>query len=297
MTLDQYLVLVTIVESGSFRAAAERLHRAQSAVSYSIKTFEDQAGITIFDRSHYRPNLTPQGQEIYHRAKALLSQADQLQQFCQHLGKGLEPEIRLSISFICPMTPLIPILQGFARDFAETNLKLAVTHMDQPICDLLAGETDLAISDLFEWDERLHVISWLNVRLVPVAAPIYPLAQLKEELSESQLQQYTQIIVSTTPKPEDGRSAALIRGGKRWTVTQFPTKIEMLKASLGWGFMPEHLIGDELAKGNLVVLPFLEPLIREFFICRRKSHSLGPAGSYIWQQLQKKRDTSSNSLS
>ena len=37
MTLDQLKVLAAIVETGSFRAAADRLHRAQSAVSYAIK--------------------------------------------------------------------------------------------------------------------------------------------------------------------------------------------------------------------------------------------------------------------
>lgn len=286
MTLDQYLVLVTIVESGSFRAAAEILHRAQSAVSYSLKNLEEEAGITIFDRSSYRPQLTPAGQEIYHRAKALLSQADRLQTFCSQLAKkGLEPEIKLSISFICPMTPLIPILQNFAENFSETNLKLAVTHMDQPIRDLLSGDTDIAISDLFEWDESLRFIPWVKVRLVPVAAPTYPLAQLDKASFESDLKLYTQIIVSTTRQPEDGRSAGLVRGARRWTVTQFPTKADMLTASLGWGFMPEHLIEQELTKGSLKILPFLDPIERDFYICHRKSHTFGPAGHYIWEQL------------
>lgn len=291
MTLDQYLVLVTIVESGSFRAAAERLHRAQSAVSYSIKTFEEEVGVVIFDRSSYRPTLTPQGREIYHRAKALLAQADSLQQYCEQLAKGMEPELKLSVSFICPMLPLIPVLQDFALNFTATNLKLAVTHMDQPIQDLLAGETDLAISDLFEWDERLHAIPWAKVRLVPVSSPEFTLAKMSQAPSEDELKQFTQIVVSTTPRPEDGRSAALIKGAKRWTVTQFPTKTEMLKATLGWGFMPEHLIKEELASGSLLILPFLEPIERDFYICRRKSHMLGPAGRYIWDQLQQKNSS------
>ena len=41
-TIDQYKTLITIVEKGSFRAASESLHKAQSAVSYNIKSLEEE---------------------------------------------------------------------------------------------------------------------------------------------------------------------------------------------------------------------------------------------------------------
>ena len=51
MTLDQLEAVHAIVERGSFRAAAEQLHRSQPALSASVKNLEDEFGIRIFDRT------------------------------------------------------------------------------------------------------------------------------------------------------------------------------------------------------------------------------------------------------
>ena len=64
VTLDQLLVLSKIAETGSFRAAAGVLHRAQSAVSYAIKNLEDELGVELLCRDQYRPTLTPAGEAV-----------------------------------------------------------------------------------------------------------------------------------------------------------------------------------------------------------------------------------------
>ena len=43
-SVDQLLVLLTVVEEGSFTGAARRLRRATSAISYAIDTLEAQLG-------------------------------------------------------------------------------------------------------------------------------------------------------------------------------------------------------------------------------------------------------------
>ena len=61
-SVDQLLVLLTVVEEGSFSAAAKRLRRATSAISYAIDTLEAQLGLPLFDRGTTRkPRLTPVG--------------------------------------------------------------------------------------------------------------------------------------------------------------------------------------------------------------------------------------------
>ena len=53
-SIDQLLVLLTVVEAGSFTAAAKRLGRATSAISYAIDTLEAQLGLSLFDRGTTR---------------------------------------------------------------------------------------------------------------------------------------------------------------------------------------------------------------------------------------------------
>jgi DNA-binding transcriptional LysR family regulator len=50
-TLEQLRVFLTVVEAGSFTAAAKRLGRAVSAVSYTIGNLEQQLGFSLFDAS------------------------------------------------------------------------------------------------------------------------------------------------------------------------------------------------------------------------------------------------------
>jgi Bacterial regulatory helix-turn-helix protein, lysR family len=58
-TLDQLKVFLTIVETGSFAAAARALNRATSVVSYAVANLEAQLGFPLFDRDSTRkPQLT-----------------------------------------------------------------------------------------------------------------------------------------------------------------------------------------------------------------------------------------------
>ena len=80
LDLDSVRVLNTIVEQGSFAAAAKVLHRAQSAVSYQIRKLENSLNLTILYRSEYVAVLTPEGKAILSEGKRLLAQAEHIEQ-------------------------------------------------------------------------------------------------------------------------------------------------------------------------------------------------------------------------
>ncbi|MFU1682300.1 LysR family transcriptional regulator [Phaeobacter piscinae] len=61
MKHDQLIALDAIVSTGTFRGAAERLHKSQSAISHTIRQLEDQLELELFSREAYRPVLTPAG--------------------------------------------------------------------------------------------------------------------------------------------------------------------------------------------------------------------------------------------
>jgi DNA-binding transcriptional LysR family regulator len=78
-SVDQLLVLLAVAEAGSFTAAAKRLGRATSAVSYAIDTLEAQLGLSLFDRGTTRkPKLTPQGEAVVSEARAVAHSVETL---------------------------------------------------------------------------------------------------------------------------------------------------------------------------------------------------------------------------
>jgi molybdenum-dependent DNA-binding transcriptional regulator ModE len=94
-SVDQLLVLLTVVEEGSFTGAAKRLRRATSAISYAIDTLEAQLGLTLFDRGTTRkPKLTHAGEAIVSEAKAVAHSVETLRARAQGLLEGLETEAR-----------------------------------------------------------------------------------------------------------------------------------------------------------------------------------------------------------
>jgi len=68
---------LTVVATGSFISAAERLHVTQSTVSARIHTLEDQLGCTLFVRNKAGTTLTPAGRQFQKHASALVRTVEQ----------------------------------------------------------------------------------------------------------------------------------------------------------------------------------------------------------------------------
>ena len=84
-------------------------------------------------------------------------------------------------------------------------------------------------------------------------APTHPLAALPSPLPTSELRRHRQIVVADTSQRLAPRAAGLLGLADVLTVPNLAAKIEAQKAGLGCGFVPAHLVQDELARGELIV--------------------------------------------
>ena len=71
MKLDQLRAFIAVVETGSFRSAADSIHKTQPGISAAVKALEEQYGILLFDRNSYRPTLTAEGHAFFQQSKKL----------------------------------------------------------------------------------------------------------------------------------------------------------------------------------------------------------------------------------
>ena len=67
ISLDHWSVLVSVVESGSYAKAAERIHKSQSTLTYAVQQLERLLDIKVFQRQGRRSVLTPAGELLYRR--------------------------------------------------------------------------------------------------------------------------------------------------------------------------------------------------------------------------------------
>lgn len=72
MDIAQARTFLEIAETGSFVAAAARLHVTQTAVSARIRSLEDQIGRRLFVRNKAGARLTPAGERFLRHARTLV---------------------------------------------------------------------------------------------------------------------------------------------------------------------------------------------------------------------------------
>src|SRR6476660_7671549 len=87
--LSTLRVVVAAADLGSISAASERLQLAVAAASSRITALEASLGFRVFERSSRGVQLTPAGQMLVQRSRALLTDADRLAQHLRGYSEGL----------------------------------------------------------------------------------------------------------------------------------------------------------------------------------------------------------------
>ena len=134
-----------MVETQSFRKAAERLHIAQPPLSTGIRRLETDLGATLFERSKRGVRLTDAGRAILADAQKIAFHAEQLRNTVGALTTGVGG--RLRIGFVGSATyALLPrVLPIFRERYPKVILDLREGTTTQILRDLEAGTLDLGL--------------------------------------------------------------------------------------------------------------------------------------------------------
>lgn len=108
MNLRALRTLVEIDRVGSFAVTAERLSQTLSAVSTQMKALERELDVSLFDRSHRPPMMTPIARRIVEHAKRILVEADAIEAI-QYRDDVLQGVVR--IGFVS--TASVRLMPGF----------------------------------------------------------------------------------------------------------------------------------------------------------------------------------------
>lgn len=280
MTLEQILTLKMIHTTGSFRSASLQMHKAQSAISYAIRSLESEVGFSLFTRDKYRPELTPQGRAFLKKATPLLEQVEALKLTADFLQRGYEPQIRLVVSALFPLPLLTECLKSFQEQYPRTEIQILHDVLSAEE-QLLGGVADLAFGELLNETQALKTKDLVEVTLKPVAASALTQTLSKNKNSRiQQLSQRPQIILTSTGT-DRSKNAAII-SSNNISVQNFESKKQLLLAGLGWGFMPVHLIQDEL-KAKKLIQTHSEEIKIGLRMAHLKKMTAGPCVQHIWK--------------
>jgi DNA-binding transcriptional LysR family regulator len=287
-SIDQLRIFLAVVDEGSFNAAARRMGRAISVISYGMAQLEALLAMRLFEREgSRRPQLTAAGRALLPAARAVTGDMDALLAKARDHHQGLEAELALVIDVMYPPAVLAGLLKDFTLAFPTVDLRLHVEALGGVPAMLLDGRADLGVAGPMLSDfAELERSAIGSAQLVPVAAPTHPLARMATILPGS-ARQHLQLVLSDRSPLTEGREFS-VTATRTWRLADLGAKHALLLEGIGWGNMPLAMIVDDLAEGRLVRLPVPENpgVDYPFSALWRRDCPPGPARQWLRQALQ-----------
>lgn len=251
-SLDQLLVLEAIAQHGSFAAAAEALHRVPSAVSYAVRTLEEQLGVPLFDRSGHRARLTPEGRRLLEAGQEVLASARAFEGLAQALRDEWEPELQVVVDGVFPMGPVTRALSVFTQRELPTRVRLDLEYQEGVPDRWQADDADLMlILDFDPEGDPLEILPLPPLEMLLVAAPSHPLMQ-QAAVEEAALRQHFELVVKdSSPRYAETPKRPYLGSQHVIYLSDFHSKRLGVLSGLGFGWLPRHLIEADLEAGAL----------------------------------------------
>lgn len=251
ITLEQWNTLISVVESGSYSAAAEHLHKSQSTLSYAIQQIQKLTGVEVFTIEGRKAVLTAAGRALYQRGKRLIEEAGRIEQMAGELAQGWESEVKLAVEVTFPTWLLLECFATFAEEHPQIRIELYESVLGGTSEALLQRRVDLAIGPIVPPGFLGEAL--MQVHFIPAASPQHPLHQLGRPLTLSDLRAYRHLVVRESGA-RDTREMSF-NAEQRWTLSTKATSIRAARMGLGFAWYPAENIREELDSGQLKPLP------------------------------------------
>jgi DNA-binding transcriptional LysR family regulator len=291
VTLDQLRTFIAAVDEGSFSAAGRKLRRAQSVVSQTLANLEAQLGVKLFDRSARYPRLTEEGRSLLANARSVADNVDEFKARARAMREGLEPELSVAMDVMYPMEALTRAAVHNRTTYPYTPLRLYVEALGGVIKPVLDRNCSIGvIGSLPLVQDELQSEPLLSIPFVTVVSPTHPLARSRGAASASAIAEHVQLVLADRTVLSEGRDFGVL-SPLTWRLADLGAKHAFLKAALGWGHMPLHMVKADLDSGALVKIR-IEGTPRAWAmpmsVVFRKDAPPGPAGRAFIAQLKRK---------
>jgi DNA-binding transcriptional LysR family regulator len=290
VSFDQLRVFIAAAEAGSFSAAGRKLRRAQSVVSQTIANLEAQLGVALFARAGRYPVLTEAGRLLLADARAVSSGVDALKARARGMAAGIEPELSVAIDVMFPMAALTRAAATFGAQFPSTALRLYVEVLGGVAKAVLDRQCQIGVMGTLPLStSALATERLLGVRIVFVAAPTHPLAQIDGPVPAAELRKHVQLVLTDRTDLSAGREFGVV-SPRNWRLADLGAKHAFLLAGLGWGGMPHAMVVRDIEEGALkqITLQDLPPEgeTMVMFATYPADTPPGPAGRWFIEQLR-----------
>jgi len=251
----QMAVFVTIVDSGSFVAAADALRMSKAAISRHMSALEAHLKVRLLQRTTRRLSLTEEGQIFYQYAKNILSAMDEAESVLSQRAHEPSGRIRINVPLSFGILHLAPLWADFLRQHPNVTLDIA---LNDRVVDLVEEGYDMAVRISALPSSSLVCRRLAGTRMMLCASPGY----LKVHGTPTTLQdlaQHTTMAYSLLNNQEEwhcegAEGSARVRVQPRILSNNGETCRMIALQDGGIVLQPSFLMIDDVREGRLVEL-------------------------------------------
>ena len=274
--------LKTIMDSGSFIEAAKKLNVTERRLRAIIRIYEARLGFKLLaEEGGGKLKATRAGLLFYKKSQVVEKVQKDLADYTALVQKGIETQIKIVTTFICPSQILIDILKEFKKEFNQVKIIVEQRLTEEPAKAILNSHADIAISCGNYTNLKLEKLKWRSVKFSAVAEPEHP-ANLPG-IEEVDLNTMEYFVVNGKKMLNQRQYLGDVDDSYVWNLADFHTKKEYLINGFGWAYVPEELVQRELSEGLLQKIKCKKSYLKDLSIFRAKQNKLKPALNYLWQ--------------
>ena len=250
MELRHLRYFLAVAEELNFTRAAKRLNIAQPPLTQQIKALEAEMGVTLFDRTGYRVELTDAGRSFVPQVARILADVRNAVLIAKRAAVGEVGHVRVGFTESASFNPLVTAtFRSFRTAYPEVELSLEESPSTVLANALREGRIDAAfVRPPLRTGEgiALHLID--EEEMVVAVPTSHPLA-LRTELEITDLAEETFVLYPRTERPglADTVIAACEKAGFAPKVKQFTPQlsstINLVAAALGISIVPSSMRG------------------------------------------------------
>lgn len=244
-------IFTTVVETGSFAAAARKLHSSRSRVSEQVANLESGMGVRLLQRSTRQLKMTNEGRQVY-------EQAQQLPNILQNIEAIVKPtspsgRVAITLNHDIALKFLLPVLSKFEQNYPKVQLDLV---LDDAKVNIIEAQIDLAIRIGVPKDESLIARIMHEESMALFASPKY-IEQIGYPTTLAALAQCRWIIINQTSHGDTQRfqreNQTIEIKPKLFSRCNSPLMVQQMTIQgMGIASLLPTTVREEIASGKLV---------------------------------------------
>jgi DNA-binding transcriptional LysR family regulator len=273
LPLDLLRYFVAVGEELHFGRAARRLHMTQPPLSQRVRQLETHLGVELFQRHTRSEQLTPAGEVLLARARALLRAADEAQAAAVGAARGESGVLRLGFTSSSTYRALPRALALFTQRHPGVQLELHERVSLELREDLLLQRIDIALARAdAQFEDVGLLVQAVEHEPMVVALPRGHSLARKQRLAPRDLERLPLVGFDKQRSPyfHDVLEAFFRASGARPAIVQesvLPAMLALVEAGLGAAVVPQS--AQTLRAGTLVYRPLARaPTVSLYCISR-----------------------------